>query len=421
MPRRCQLILAALVIPVCLLALYQLLVLQYELGDAYPEYSSFRADPLGTLALYDALGSLPETTTRRNMTNLDQAVHPSDATLLFAGALLGKDQVSTLERLESFAAGGGQLIILFRPYLREPSFLDAEESDEEERSAGEEEESESVDSEVEGGPDREPNENGSPGMLALLSPQEDISERWGFDYGYERLVQDENEEYVERVQRGAVAPEVLPQSLPWHSGLYFAGLDESWGVIYARDDRPVAMERDWGSGRIVIATDSFLVTNEAMLSGRESEFLAWLVGTSDTVIFEETHLGVARTTGLMGLLLHYRLVPVLLVLIFLTLLSIWKNAASLVPRHASEQDADLLDADTSVSGMARLAKRAVAPSAVLDTCWELYRQPTAHKAVLEEQTRSSIRQILSANRERPRLKKDNVSTYNRIRSILNER
>ena len=60
MPRRCQLILAALVIPACLLALYQLLVLQYESGDAYPEYSSFRADPLGTLALYDAPGAHPD-------------------------------------------------------------------------------------------------------------------------------------------------------------------------------------------------------------------------------------------------------------------------------------------------------------------------------------------------------------------------
>ena len=41
-----------------LAALYHLLSLQYETGEAYPPYSSFRTDPIGTSALFEALGAL---------------------------------------------------------------------------------------------------------------------------------------------------------------------------------------------------------------------------------------------------------------------------------------------------------------------------------------------------------------------------
>ncbi len=39
--------------------LFHLFQLRFELGDIYPEYSSLRTDPLGTMALYESLQKLP--------------------------------------------------------------------------------------------------------------------------------------------------------------------------------------------------------------------------------------------------------------------------------------------------------------------------------------------------------------------------
>lgn len=414
MPKWVQTFVGASVVAVSLLALYQLLVLQYESGDAYPPYSSFRADPLGTLALYDALGSLPETTTDRNLTKLKRAGLPPDATFLFAGAAYNDDSVSDLEFLEAFATAGGRLVILFQPYSSEPLFPGEDLSDDsDEDDSG---------SETEEASDDPPDEENSPGIIEVLAPRMDVSERWGFQYGFERLNREEEEHSGDRVDRGETAAASLPQTLPWHSGVYFADLIEDWDVVYVRDDRPVVIQRAWGEGRIVLATDNFLVTNEAMLDERAPEYLTWLVGTSPTVIFDESHLGVVQTTGLMGLLMHYRLVPVLLVCILLALLFIWRSAASLVPRQAlGPEEDDEVDALSTVAGIANLARRAVPVSEILDTCWQMHEQPILRKAPLDGAARSTVLKLLSKEGKLPRRKKNLVSTYNQICSLVNER
>ncbi|HLH55180.1 MAG TPA: hypothetical protein VKY92_16360, partial [Verrucomicrobiae bacterium] len=41
------------------LGLFELFQLRFEAGDVYPAYSSLRADPLGTMALYESLARMP--------------------------------------------------------------------------------------------------------------------------------------------------------------------------------------------------------------------------------------------------------------------------------------------------------------------------------------------------------------------------
>ncbi len=70
----------------------------------------------------------------------------------------------------------------------------------------------------------------------------------------------------------------LPDTLHWHSGIIFTNLLHSWRVIYARAGKAVVIERKFGRGSVVIATDSYLLSNEAMLKDRHADLLAWLVG-----------------------------------------------------------------------------------------------------------------------------------------------
>src|SRR4028118_812068 len=48
-------------------ALAHLFALRFETGDIYPPYSSWRAEPLGTKGLADALAELPNVKVQRNV------------------------------------------------------------------------------------------------------------------------------------------------------------------------------------------------------------------------------------------------------------------------------------------------------------------------------------------------------------------
>src|SRR5438105_4014314 len=64
----------------------EVLRLRVREGDVYPPYSTFRADPRGTRALYEALAVLPGYRVSRNTRALTRLTGGSDTTLILAGA-----------------------------------------------------------------------------------------------------------------------------------------------------------------------------------------------------------------------------------------------------------------------------------------------------------------------------------------------
>src|SRR5437879_3778196 len=66
--------------------LIQLLRLRYEGGDVYPAYSSLRADPLGAMALFEALSRLPDITTDRDFSANNRLPEGRGTTYLHLGA-----------------------------------------------------------------------------------------------------------------------------------------------------------------------------------------------------------------------------------------------------------------------------------------------------------------------------------------------
>jgi len=426
MSRRIHILIVAVFITLSLLGFYRLMSLEFETGEAYPRFSTYRVDPLGTMALFESIDELDQVSADRNTKPLDKVTLPSEATLVLAGAGLSRDAESMLENIETFVDAGGRLAILFRPFENPNLSVLGDEYEEKEDGDDSSDEEESND---EKSPDEDKveeetdeSEEDESALSKMIAPMSDISERWGFRYGEKTVRRDNDGKSVEKAFSQVDESSGLPERLAWQSDLYFRDFGDEWSSIYAVRDRTVVMERAWGDGSIVLVTDNFHVTNEAMLETRRPGYLAWLIGNSDAVIFDETHLGISPRMGLMGLMVHYRLGPVLLVCLLLSGLFVWKSTTSLVPamRNPFEDDKEVA-ALGAVEGLARLAKRSLPRSEVMNTCWSLFQNIPGAGARLDKAGAEKVREYLKDFDDSKRKKRDLAATYNAICSVVNER
>jgi hypothetical protein len=126
-----------------------------------------------------------------------------------------------------------------------------------------------------------------------------------------------------------------------------------------------------GRGRVVFAADSFFVSNEALLLARNPELLAWLIGPNSQVVFDEYHLGIAKTRGVVALIRSYRLHWFFAGIAFLAVLVVWKNATHFVPpfRPAAElNQAPLASEKDHTQGLISLLLRHIAIKDILKVC-----------------------------------------------------
>src|SRR5688572_31008602 len=79
-----------------LAALGRIVSLRLGSGDIYPEYSSFRADPRGTKALYESLGQLDSKSIARHVQPMARLRADEQTTVLLLGAekVLGNPELS---------------------------------------------------------------------------------------------------------------------------------------------------------------------------------------------------------------------------------------------------------------------------------------------------------------------------------------
>ena len=85
--------------------------IEFATGDVYPEYSSLRADPVGTRLLYDSLALVAGITASRNYLPLE-SLRENGATVLMLGleAESFTDDAQTLESIERFARRGNRVV-----------------------------------------------------------------------------------------------------------------------------------------------------------------------------------------------------------------------------------------------------------------------------------------------------------------------
>ena len=337
--------------------LIQLFRLRFEAGDVYPPYSSLRADPIGTMALCESLEELPGLSVRRDYSYANRLPETPSTTYLHLGAQEYDWQelpVELFDEIESFAMRGGRLAVALAPVTSSNRFFFTTVTVT--NAAGT--------NVVTRKPIRKILEEDGRRVRSVS-----VQERWGLAFEHQALEWGEDEVY-QPVQVTNATSLRLPARLDWHSGLIFTNLDSKWQVIYARGASPVVVERQFGRGTVVMATDSYFVSNEAMAGVRHPELLAWFVGPAKHVVFDEAHLGVVESSGVAVLMRKYRLYGVVGALVLLAGLFIWKNSMSLVPPHAEEARKDFITGKDAAGGFVNLLRRNIPPAKILDVCFE---------------------------------------------------
>ena len=106
--RNMLLVLAVLVAALGAWQLGQVFALRFEEGDAYAPYSTFRSDPVGCRAFFEAVVAYPGVTAVRNTSDLYRMELTPDTALLLAGVEDSADPVPLLEKMEGGVGEGAR-------------------------------------------------------------------------------------------------------------------------------------------------------------------------------------------------------------------------------------------------------------------------------------------------------------------------
>ena len=395
--RRALIFLALLVVlAVFAYGLVQLFSLRFAAGDVYPAYSSFRGDPVGGRVYLESLQQAGHTSIRRFLQSIDKLPDGRGTTLFVFGLPWSEMSAEPDEykALEGFIRRGGRLVVTLYPEPGRPRDF----------SAGM-------------GTNRATFKNPLRGDGELRHPPVNLREKWGF--GYDHVPTSRDGLLFSPAVASRIQPAPLPQTMSWHSALVFTNLDFSWRVIYARGTDPVMIEREHGGGSIVVATDSYFVSNEAMRKERNPDLLIWLAGNNSTIVFEETHLGVQEKPGIASLARRYRLHGGILALIALALLFIWKNSMSFVPRADDWQISTPVAGRESAAGFQNLLRRSIPPKDLLQASLDEWHKSSRLDGRQSASRREKIRAVVTAYNasEKPNV----VDAYREISRIMNRR
>jgi hypothetical protein len=393
----------------------QLFKLRFEAGDVYPAYSSLRADPLGAMAIYESLGKMPGLSLQRDFSTSDRLPEePHTAYLHLAAEPYEWDFLTDdlFHEIKNFLGRGGRLVITYFPQTTaaHPYFLDDEEKTNSAASPPAK-------------PDGKKTMKGKPAHKKEKSHDEkpwiNLENEWGFHESFAELQQD-GDKYspVSVVNKTDLE---LPRSLDWHSGMIFTNCDAKWQAIYARGKNPVLIERKFGKGSVVIASDSYFLSNEAMVRDRHADLLAWLVGPSRHVVFDEAHFGILDTSGVAALMRKYRLHGLAAGLLLLAVLFIWKNSTSLVPPHAQETREDFVTGKNAASGFVNLLRRNIAPREVFATCFTEWKKFAAPSGKFSKSRVQQAEAIFQSENSLPQQNRDPIATYRKISETLANR
>jgi hypothetical protein len=351
--------------------------LRFELGDVYPPYSSLRSDPLGTMALYESLQALPGVTVERDFSTVNRLPEAPGTTYIHAATSADFWQrvpPPVFSEIEKFVSGGGRFVVTMSP----TTF----------RNRG----------------------SWKPEVKSLY-------ERWHFDFRNAGLDAQADGSYLPvTVSREVIA--AVPSMLTWRSGGVFRDLGSDWKTIYSRNGEAVLIERALGSGTIVLATDSYFLSNEALQRDRHADLLLWLVSSSRHVVFDEAHFGVTDRPGVATLMRKYRLHGFLAALLVLAGLFIWKNSISFVPARADPQQLDSVSGKSASEGFDNLLRRSIGASELMEVCYAEWLKSAARSG---RYPASRIRQAedqFRRDRSLPEGRRDSVGTYREISRIL---
>ena len=394
-------------------ALWRLFDLRFANGDVYPPGSSFRADPLGARALYESYDLVPGVRTERLLEPVRWLGSGRDTTLFIFACPPSEERIlsaTDAAELNDFLLQGGRVVVTFSPTSGRPFWNPLK--------------ARGTPTPTTNAPARRPvtrrqssAANGEPEDVAFTT-------FWNFQFEYPALPPATNgTPAVEYVSRTEAAPAVLPATLAWNSAAVFTGLDTNWTVLYARSNQPVLVERTFGRGSVVLASDTAFHRNETLRRGRSTALLAWLAGDNHRLVFEETHLGSQLNPGIMTLARRYRLHGLGAGLLLLAGLYVWRTMTNLVPRlpDPGGKPDEVVTGKDSATGFVNLLRRAVSPAELLLLCFAEWKKTGARNHPGFARKTAAMQDVVNLEAAKPVKEQNPVDAYRKLSQILTER
>ncbi|MBI2513844.1 MAG: DUF4350 domain-containing protein [Opitutae bacterium] len=339
-------------------------------GDVYPAYSSLRADALGTRALYEALEALPDFRVDRELKPLERL--GAQPRVVFLNGLLWHEwrelREDQLAALNAIANGGGTLVLAFQAVSKaeEEDWIAAEKRQQERETEAKKKS---------GTPDDDAKEKKKKDAAKKALPRDrrrgkepeikTLADAWQIEFTVRNLQTTKAHAWSARG-----APAELPGQIAWHSDLVFKPkADSPWRRLFIRALEPVAVERPFGRGRIVLLGDAYCLSNESMQKTRATGLLAWLIGEHRRATFVESVLGLEPENGVGFLARRYGLGGALALLALLAALYLWQRMVAFYPvRDPLDTGGEVALRYEPAAGMTALLRRALGAGSVLPAC-----------------------------------------------------
>ncbi len=406
----------------------RLFVLRYEKGDVYPPYSTLRADPLGVKGIYEALDRLPEVGASRNFRPLPKLQPAAPVTLVYAGVnhrAYWEDR--ELRHFNGLVVDGTRAVFTFLPVEKtlaseEDKRADAEAREKKEKARDEKikrkgkklgakeraaEKKKKDDGKKSGDKEEEDEETEANPAISF----KEVASNWGFAFDFLPPKKEESK----RTAKLADAKAKLEPELSWHTALCFKDLKPEWKVLYECDGKPVVIERRLGRGSLVLAADSYFLSNEAMRKERHPQLLARIFDGPPTLVFDEEHHGVSDDPGIASLARKYRLHGVVAGILLIAILFVWKNAVRFIPAFADDtRDGDIVLGKESSAGFVNLLRRTIKPAELLPLCLAEWRKSAPPRPA----EKARVEQLAAQEQARPARQRDPVTAYKTIAQAL---
>jgi hypothetical protein len=211
-----------------------------------------------------------------------------------------------------------------------------------------------------------------------------------------------------------MTPETEP-ALSWPPALFFSRPGGEWRVLYRCDGTPCVMERKYGLGSVVIASDSYFLSNEAMRAERAPRLLAWLAGSRPRIVFDETHLGVRENPGIATLVRKYNLGGLLAAIAGLAALFVWHSTSPFLPPKPDRDDAQIITGKDSAAGFVSLLQRGIPPSRLIEVCLGEWKKSFTHRPGKFSGALPRVEAAAAGGERQP------LATYQTISKILAEK
>lgn len=381
-------------------ALWSLMSLRFETGDVYPQYSTLRADPLGAKALFESLDRMPGLKVERNFTQLGLAEWPKAAAVMFLNT--PRDEFFTAafterdrETIFRHVINGGTLVLCVperpRPFGGE-LYPDSLATPDEDEAAPDEASDEQITDAAPGrdrdAPMNEPadkandgeapptespideasandadddlaenagEEDATRGSRAIRLAEQSLSTVFAF-----RSMQHQGGHFERMATAEAGVPKTLPAEIVWDDATRLSLTSDAWRAVYSVEGEPIVAERTYGDGRVVLFSHPYMFSNQGLWQSREPALLSWVIGSSPTVIFDETHLGTLDERGVMTLIREFGLLGMVLGLLGCATIYIWKTTVPFMPpQDAAQRESRIVEGGASGTGFVNLLRQAI--------------------------------------------------------------